>query len=60
LVTREQFARCSVAHIVFEIKTRDRLTGSISNNEAEPLFVDGPRWRESTPIEHTHDRALIA
>jgi hypothetical protein len=48
------------AQIIFEIKTRDRLTGSISNNEAEPLFVDGPRWRESTPVEYTHDRTLIA
>jgi hypothetical protein len=55
----EQFPRRS-AEIIVEIKVRDCLTVLIPNNEAEPLFVDGPRWRESASVEHTHDSTLIA
>jgi hypothetical protein len=36
------------------------LTVLISYNEALPLFVNGPGWRESASVEHTRDRALIA
>jgi hypothetical protein len=59
-LARKQFAGWSSARIIIEIKVRDRLTVLISNNEAEPLLVDGPGWRESAPVEHTHDGALIA
>jgi hypothetical protein len=59
-VAREQFAGGSAARIIFEIEVCDCLTVLIPNNEAEPLFVDGPGWRESALVEHTRDRALIA
>jgi hypothetical protein len=59
-IAREQFPGRSAAQIVVEIKVRDCLTVLIPNNEAEPLFVDGPRWRESASVEHTHDSALSA
>jgi hypothetical protein len=59
-IAREQFADRSTARIIVEIKVGDRLTVLISNNEAQPLFVNGPGWRESASVEQTYDRALIA
>jgi hypothetical protein len=56
-LVRQRLGGRSTGWLILEIKTRDRLTVLIANNEAEPLFVDGSRWRESAPVKHTHDCA---